>query len=139
MMLGVNQIDDETYTVTVAGGICVTFKKNVHVDLLHVKDYHVKVKIWDTIYAAPGYESEGDIVVEHFGELTQIIDVAIWNDVKTYPSPIKIMVDRVSGLINRAEFEKARALMREYRRDGFELHDWSVFDARMSSVEMMVR
>ncbi|MGN6297381.1 MAG: AAA family ATPase [Ginsengibacter sp.] len=46
-------------------------------------------------------------------------------------------IEDIEQLIKEIEFDKARSKMAEYKKDGFDLPEWSVFEARIARLEII--
>lgn len=46
-------------------------------------------------------------------------------------------IEEIEQLIKEIEFDKARSKMAEYKKDGFDLPEWSVFEARIARLEII--
>ncbi len=54
------------------------------------------------------------------------------------PADAAKKIKEVEGLIRRGSFKKARKQIADYRRYGFDLPEWSVLEARMARMEILV-
>ncbi len=58
-------------------------------------------------------------------------------DAEERPENALEIIAKVENLIDEIEFEKARNLIKEYKKVGFDLPEWSTFEARMAKLEIL--
>ena len=46
-------------------------------------------------------------------------------------------IQKVEKLVDKLAFEKARKQIRKYKKEGLDLTEWAVFEARMANLEIL--